>query len=104
MSSRDEPPRKVQRLVRSAGRIGWLQSSVRFGADVPSPRPARPWQEAQPMRVKTSLPFSAEAAENAGAFGIAIGVPAFDGSAKSGEKLFTAARSSCRSLSGRWLQ
>jgi hypothetical protein len=35
MSSRDEPPRNVQLCARSAGRIGWPQSSFSVGADEP---------------------------------------------------------------------
>ena len=43
MSSRDDPPRKVQLCARSAARIAWPQSSFRVGAEGPSPRPSVPW-------------------------------------------------------------
>ena len=49
MSSRDEPPRKVQLCARSAARIGWPQSSFSVGADGPSPRPSVPWHLTQPV-------------------------------------------------------
>ena len=49
ISSRDEPPRKVQLCVRSAGRIGCPQSSFRVGAEGPSPRPSVPWHLMQPV-------------------------------------------------------
>ena len=49
MSSRDDPPRKVQRCARSAARIGWPQSSFRVGAEGPSPRPSVPWHLTQPV-------------------------------------------------------
>ena len=49
ISSRDEPPRKVQLCARSAGRIGCPQSSIRVGAEGPSPRPSVPWHLTQPF-------------------------------------------------------
>src|SRR6185436_9471459 len=49
MSSRDDPPRKVQLCERSAGWIGRLRSSVRVGAEGPSARPSGPWHFTQPL-------------------------------------------------------
>ena len=49
MSSRDDPPRKVQLCARSAARIGWPKSSTSVGAEGPSPRPTVPWHFRQPF-------------------------------------------------------
>ena len=49
MSSRDEPPRKVQLCARFAARIGWPQSSFRVGAEIRRPRPSGPWHLTQPV-------------------------------------------------------
>ena len=49
ISSRADPPRNVQLCERSAGRIERPNSSVRVGADGPSPRPAGPWHLMQPL-------------------------------------------------------
>ena len=49
MSSRDDPPRKVQLCVRFAARIGCPKSSVSVGAEGPSPRPRSPWHFKQPV-------------------------------------------------------
>ena len=40
ISSRDDPPRKVQLCARFAARIGWPKSSTSVGAEGPSPRPS----------------------------------------------------------------
>ena len=49
ISSRDDPPRKVQLCARFAARIGWPKSSISVGAEGPSPRPSVPWHFTQPV-------------------------------------------------------
>src|SRR3954463_8650377 len=86
MSSRDEPPRNVQLWARSAGRIGWPQSSFNVGADGPSPRPSVPWHFTQPVSTYSFFPCSMDSLVDEGALGSATGLGAFSGLANSGEK------------------
>src|SRR5687767_9377014 len=79
MSSRDDPPRKVQRCARSAARIGMPQSSFRVGADCPSPLPSEPWHRTQPVSSYSFFPASTEALLAFGALGSSTGLGTFSG-------------------------
>src|SRR5687767_9520899 len=87
MSSREDPPRKVQGSARFAARIGWFQSSLRVGAEGPSPRPRLPWQRMQPVSSKSFFPAAMVSSVDRGALGSSTGFGAFSGLAKSGEKV-----------------
>src|SRR5829696_7667285 len=87
ISSRDDPPRNVQLWVRSAARIEWPQSSVRVGADGPSPRPSVPWHFAQPFSSNSFFPSATVSFVVFGALGSETGSAAFWALAKSGEKV-----------------
>src|SRR5574341_1367216 len=70
MSLALSPPRNVQGLVRLAARMGFPQSSLRSGADGPSPRPALPWHLLHSMASNISLPRARDSLEDATSFGI----------------------------------
>jgi hypothetical protein len=69
MSPRVAPPRKVQRLVRFAGRIGWPQSSFSSGREGPSARPSTPWHLWHSIASNISLPRLIDSADGATSFG-----------------------------------
>ena len=87
MSSRDDPPRKVQGCARLAARIGWVKSSVSVGADGPSPRPRLPWHFRQPVSSYSFFPSSIDSAVAEGPLGSSMGWAARSGFVKSGEKV-----------------
>src|SRR3954470_14353832 len=89
MSSRDDPPRKVQLCARSAGRIGPPHSSIKVGADGPSPRPSVPWHFTQPLSSYSFFPCSMVSFVDRGALGSGTGLGVFSGLAKSGENVVT---------------
>src|SRR6188508_2321396 len=73
MSSRVDPPRNVQLCARSAGGIECPQSSLRVGADGPSPRPTVPWHFTQPFSTYSFFPSSTDSFEELGAPGSGTG-------------------------------
>src|SRR5436190_16911457 len=87
ISSRDGPPRKVQLCERSAARIGRFSSSVRVGADGPSPRPSAPWHLTQPLSTKSFFPASIDWLVELGALGRSTGFGTFSLFEKSVEKV-----------------
>src|SRR3954447_10241935 len=89
MSSRLEPPRNAQLCVRFAARIGFPQSSIKVGAEGPSPRPSVPWHRRQPFSSYNFFPSAIDSFVDFGALGRSTGFGVFSALEKSGEKVVT---------------
>src|SRR5262249_30499599 len=63
------PPRKVHRLVRLAGGIGWPHSSFSSARDGPSARPSVPWHLLHSIASNISLPRLIDSADEETSFG-----------------------------------
>ncbi len=69
ISARPPPPRKVQRFVRFAGRIGCPHSSLSSGREGPSARPSAPWHLLHSIASYISLPRLIDSGDEATSFG-----------------------------------